>query len=563
MSRWFGRSALLLLALAIAAGAWAQQPDPLTAAGLLQGQCQAIEVSAAAACGKLSGAVANGRDPSAGLPATDQIQPGDLHLFGPWQQAIVLRKDAAGWSALAVTGAATGPDIVVTQVADAAQAKALFQGKGIEAVATASSDPFGEGWITEVRKRASTDASKVGDDVLARYISPGGGKLDMGAFVSAMPVRWGYLDIAYVHDGLFRADQAGAYRFAVTFQSHDNDFTKKWVCYPHLAFVQGNDKFPVLQAEEFEIGEDALAEDIKSVVSSTVNMPVGFNAMEITVECTPDNFVWNSLGGYLHATANGGRGANPWPVLVLSVQRPGDSGFTPIRPGEILYPKKDAADALPLGQRPNLPVTDTLKELGLPASYKPGWFVDVFPVVGDQSAWSQPPSAPRQGTFIGRPDGFAVNDHIAHGLMSNGAPDRAGKIFVATSLFLAPKAGRYSFLVEAENAPVGQAKDVEDCVADLSATTPKGETISIIDGSKANVSYTGGAASVMIASTGGIDLAKGAYRMSLRGSCYVANLADITQSGYGATRLRLYIRRPGEQLLSPARDGDFVYKTAG
>ncbi len=54
------------LALLAAMRAEAQQaPDPIAAAGLLQGQCQAIDPSVAVSCGKLSGAVANGHDPSA------------------------------------------------------------------------------------------------------------------------------------------------------------------------------------------------------------------------------------------------------------------------------------------------------------------------------------------------------------------------------------------------------------------------------------------------------------------------------------------------------------------
>ena len=562
--RRFGRLAVaaLLLSFSAAVAARAQQPDPIAAAGLLLGQCQAIEPTANAACGKLSGAVANGRDPSVGLPATNAIQPGDLHIFGPWTQAIVLRKDAGGWSAFTVTGSAFGPDIVVTQVTDAAQAKDLFRGKGIATVATVSSDTFGEGWITEVRKRVSADASKIGDDLFARYISPGGGKLDMGEFVSAMPVRWTFLDIAYVHDGLFRTEQAGSYRFAVTLQPQGNNFTKKWECNPHLAFVQGKDKFPVLPAEDIWVEQNQYAEDIKTIVSSPVNMPVGFNAMELTAECSADGNDWDALGRFLHATAGGGTGANPWPVMVLSVERPGDSGFTPIRSSEILYPKQAAGSALALGERAAIPAVDTLKELSLPPSYKPGWFVDVYPVIGDATAWTQPPGAARQGTFLGAPTGFRLNDHIAHGLMTNGAPDHAGKIFVATSLFLAPKEGHYDFMIEPDNEQAQSLKDWENCITNLMVTTPKGDKIPIIEGTKPNLSFTAGEATIIRPAAGGIDLGKGAYRISLRAACAVSGLADVSQNPYAATRFTIFLRRPGEQLLSPARDGDFVYKTA-
>lgn len=554
------------LALLAAMRAEAQQaPDPIAAAGLLQGQCQAIDPSVAVSCGKLSGAVANGHDPSAGLPATDTIQPGDLHVFGPWAHAIVLRKDAAGWSAFAVTGSATGADIVVSQVADAAQAQALMAGKGIEAAGTAATDTFGEGWITEVRDQVEADAAKVTDDLIARYISPGGANLDIGAFVRAMPVRWSYPYVSYVHDGLFRADQAGAYRFAVTFQPNHNEFTDKWDCEPRLAFVQGKDKVPVLPAETVEVELDARTDSIKSLVSSTVNMPAGFNAMEITAGCTPETFGnpphlgWAALGTSIRTTAAGGNSANPWPVLVLSVQRPGESGFSPVRPSEILYPKDAAGAALPLGQAQPPSTTDNLKELSLPPSYKPGWFVDVFPVIGDDTAWTVPPSAPRQGTFIGSPGGFAMNEHILRGLMTNGAPDHAGKIFVATLLFLAPKAGHYTFVIEPENPQIEQLKKEEDCIVELKGTTPKGEPIPIIDGSKVNLFFLDG---VVHPASGGVELGKGAYRISLRVSCAISGLADISQNGYGLTRMQLYLLRPGEQLLSPARDGDFVYKTA-
>jgi hypothetical protein len=666
----------------------AQTVDPVENAGKLLAECTGLEKAATDACKSLSTAVANGQDPTLTLQAVDTIMPGDLHILGPWKAAVIVRRTVTGWTPFAVIGSATGPRVLVTPVADAAQAAALKDGAATDPVArcvqaradakdgcealgkllarggdplatlpvvdtlaindvhvagpwkaaivlrrtingwqafalagsvaggpaiaftpvadagvlarlsggaagtpasapappsiapagatTAPSSPsaataapaatganavtnLGEGWIVEVRPRASTDATTISDDLLSRYISGSLSEQFMGEYAATIPIKATVLPVTYARHGLLRVTTAGDYRFAVTFTPHtDGSATRSWTCWPHLDFVDGGNHVPVLPLEPIAFPVGLPAAQVKSLISSVVTIPAGLIEAELDVQCNGDEQARiDGFGTFLN-DANS-RAPNPWPTMLLSVQRPGEGGFTPLKKGEILYDRDryKSVSASSAGARPVITLGNgnPLKELGLSADLKPGWYVDVYAIVGDPNAWAEPPTTAIGGTFISQPASFSLSDHRRAGMA-----DKDPKIYMANTEFLALKTGRYTFVVVPTNPAAPNGGYYDNCVAELQVTDRGNNAVTLIDGSRPNTYYSTGQRGVSVGVVGGADLSKGAYRMALRAACSLGRQPDITKTPWSSVRFNVFFRGPDDNFLEPASPTEFVFK---
>jgi hypothetical protein len=198
---------------------------------------------------------------------------------------------------------------------------------------------------------------------------------------------------------------------------------------------------------------------------------------------------------------------------------------------------------------------DPLAELKLPAAFKRGFYVDVFPIVGGDDAWRLQPTAPLQATFVIPSGAFTLGDHLKAGML-----DRDGKILVANAEYLALTEGRYSFLIAVGNRTAPPNKDYGECVADLELVDKSGAATPVVDGARSNALFTVGPNALEMPATGGVTLGRGAYRMKLRAACFASAGTDIARDPLAQPTYAIYVRTPEDPVVRPANPGSFVYK---
>ena len=568
-----GAAFFVLVAVLLAGGgrsrAQTSSSDPLANAGTLLNECKALDQSAASICSALSTAVANGHDPSLNLSTVTSVKPGDLHIAGPWKESIVVRKHfLGGLKAYAVAdSSAESPNVIVTMVNDAAAA-AAFNGNqntsnGAQGQTAQSTTQFEEGWITEVHPEMIPDGTVVSPAVVSAYISNNPSVHYLGEYADTIPVRTDFINAEYSWHGLFKVDQPGDYRFAVTFVPAQLQVIDSWECFAHLDFVDAGNRIPALPDDPVQFDAQTPPARIRNLISGKITMPAGLNELQLYAVCNPGQ-KWNlpAFGASLRQNPGFVHTSGAWPVLVLRVQRPETASFGPLRDNEIVhdpnkYPnlKTVSGEALTASQRS---ADNPLAKTHLPSSFKPGWYVDVFPIVGtDKDAWLRPPQGPIQATFIAPPWGFSLTDHRLAGM-----PDKDGKIYIANSEFLALKSGVYTFYVDPSNPNVANSQGSELCVVELTVTDRHRVQTHIIEGEKPNAYYTAGMYPFSEPAIGAVNLARGAYRMALRTACQSSADVDITADPWAATRFTIYTMSPGEDSVHPINPGEFVYRLA-
>jgi hypothetical protein len=569
----FGAVFLLLVAVLAAArppsDAETSSSDPLANAGTLLNECKAVAPAAVSICTELSTAIANGHDPSLNLPTASSVNPGDLHIAGPWKESIVVRKHFLGrLKAYAVGDSSAGSsNVVVTMVNDAAEAAALNSnqsaGNSAQGQTVQSTTQFEEGWVTEVHPSMIPDGTVLSPAVVSEYISNSPSVHYLGEYADTLPIRTDFINAEYTWHGLFKVDQPGDYRFAVTFVPAQIAAVDSWECFAHLDFVDANNRIPALPDDPVEFEAQTPPARIRNLISGKITMPAGLNELQLDAVCNPGQ-KWNlpAFGASLRQNPGLVHTSGVWPLMVLRVQRPGTVVFGPLRDDEIVhdpnkYPnvKTVSDEALAAAQRS---ADDPLEQTHLPSSFKPGWYVDVYPIVGtDKAAWLRPPEGPIQATFIAPPEGFSLTDHRLAGMT-----DKDGKIYVANSEFLALKSGEYTFYVDPSNPNVANSQGSEVCVVDLIVTDKHRFQTHIIEGDKPNAYYTGGMYPFSEPAIGAANLGRGAYRMALRTACNSSAEVDITADPWAATRFTIYTLSPGEDSVHPINPGEFVYRLA-
>ena len=558
--------------LAIAGTAAAQSADPLVAASSLLAQCGAVEPSAKPRCTELSKAVANNHDPAGPLPTTKSIEIGDIHLTGPWSAAIVLRRDAGNdWKAFALVASKTSKDIAVTPVRSAQDVAQLTSGTSAEGTAAAvvqGANAFAgagagtaPGWVTDAYYAISPDITKIGESSYARFLDLNISALPIGEGQDALPLRSAFVDTTYVRRGYFVATRPGDHRFAIGVEPAGLPaIVPDWECWARLDVMDGADRRTIFPHEPIAFAADTPPARIPTETSSVVTLPAGLTAVELVAHCVT-GAKWQpvEISNFLRTHSVAAAQPNPWPTVTLRVQRPGEGVFTPLGRGDIVhevaaYPGLQPAMETRMAASAEQPA-DPLHARGLPATFKPGWYVDIFPIVGtDQSAWMNPPQSPLQATFVSASTGFTLTDHRRAGM-----PDRDGKIYVANSEFLAPHDGRYTFMIVADNAHP-ESSGIGRCVTELTLTDRAGTATKMIDAGNENIQYLAGPSALSIPDLGGANLHEGAYRLAWRAACEASALADITGAPLADTRFTLYVRQPGEYALRPIDPGMVVYK---
>ena len=563
--------AIALLAGAMA-GARAQSTDPLVAASALLAQCGAVEPSAKPRCAELSKAVANNHDPAGPLPTTKSIEIGDIHLNGPWSAAIVLRRDAGNdWKAYAVVASKTSKDIAVTAVRSAQDVAQLTSGASAEGTAavvvkggnalTGAGPGTAPGWVTDAYYAESAAITRIGEDTYARFLDLNIASLPIGEGQDALPLRSAFVDTTYVRRGYFIAGRPGDYRFAIGVEPAGMpNVVPDWECWSRLDIVEGTDHHTIFAHDPIAFAADTPPARIPTLTSSVATLPAGLTAVEWVAHCVT-GIKWHpdEVSTFLRTHAVAAAQPNPWPTITLRVERPGESVFSPLGSSDIVhetaaYPKLQPALETRTATNAEQPA-DPLHTRGLPGTFKSGWYVDVFPIVGkDASAWMTPPQAPLQATFVTGSTGFTLTDHRRAGM-----PDRDGKIYVANSLFLAPRDGRYTFMIVADNARP-EASGIGRCVTELTLSDRAGAPTRMIEAGNANLQYLAGPTALSIPSLGGANLHEGAYRLAWRAACEASALADITTAPLADTRFTLYVRQPGENAMRPIDPGLVAYK---
>jgi len=564
--------ALAAILFGIAASALAQNADPLVAASSLLAQCGAVEPSAKPRCAELSKAVANNHDPTGPLPTAKAIEIGDIHITGPWSAAIVLRRDASNnWNALAVVASKTSKDIAVTAVRSAQDVAQLTSGASAEGTAAvvvqganalaAAGAGTAPGWVTDAYYAISPDITKIGEDSYARFLDLNIASLPIGEGQDALPLRSAFVDTTYVRRGYFVAARPGDHRFAIGVEPAGMPaIVPDWECWARLDVLDGADRHTVFAHEPITFAADTPPARIPTETSSVVTLPAGLTAVELVAHCvTGAKWRPEEISNFLRTHSVAAAQPNPWPTITLKVQRPGEGVFTPLGRGDIVhetaaYPGLQPAMETRTAASAEQPA-DPLHARGLPGTFKAGWYVDVFPIVGnDASAWTIPPQSPLQATFVSASTGFTLTDHRRAGM-----PDRDGKIYVANSMFLAPRDGRYTFMIVADNAHP-EASGIGRCVSELTLSDRAGSPTRMIEVHGANLQYLAGPSALSIPNLGGANLHEGAYRLTWRAACEASALADITGAPLADTRFKLYVRQPGENALRPIDPGMVAYK---
>ncbi len=579
--RWLGPdflgAAFLLLMiagllLALTGGpsnAQSSSSDPIANAGALLNECTALDKAATSICSALSTAVANGHDPSLDLGTVSSVKAGDLHISGPWKSAIVIRKNLLRHlKAYAVGGStAVSSNVVVTTVDNAAQAAAFNQtsagGAQGQTDQSSNSAKFEEGWVTEVHPELIPDGTVISPAVISEYISNNPSIHYLGEYADTIPIHSDYVNAEYTWRGLFKVDQPGDYRFAVTFAPAQLAVIDSWECFAHLDFIDAGSRMAALPDDPVQFDTQTPPARIKNLISGHITMPAGLNEMELKAVCNPGQ-KWDLAGFGASLRQNPGmlHTSGAWPTLMLRVQRPGEAVFAALRDDEIVHDPDKFPNLQAISDEARttnqLSADDPLQETQLPATFKPGWYVDVYPIVGtDKDAWIAPPQAPIQATFIASPSGFALTDHRLAGM-----PDKDGKIYIASSEFLALKSGLYTFSVDPSNPNVANTTGSELCVVDLTVTDKHGVQTHIIKGDTTNAYYTAGPNPISLPAIGAANLGRGAYRMALRTACSTSAEPDITADPWAATRFTIYTMSPGENSIHPINPGEFVYRLA-
>ena len=284
------------LLLAVTGGhcyAQSSSSDPLASAGTLLNECTALNKSAAPICSSLSTAVANGHDPSLNLPTVKSVKVGDLHISGPWKSAIVVRKTILGHlKAYAVAGSGVGsPNVAVATIDNAAQAQASNQAAagGAQNQTAPSSNPvqFEEGWVTEVHPELIPDGTVISPAVITEYISNNPSVHYLGEYADTIPVHTDYVNAEYTWRGLFKVDEAGDYRFAVTFVPAQLPVIDSWECFAHLDFIDAGNRIAALPDDPVDFDTQTPPARIKNLISGHITMPAGLNELQLEAVCNP------------------------------------------------------------------------------------------------------------------------------------------------------------------------------------------------------------------------------------------------------------------------------------
>lgn len=416
----------------------------------LAADVEKVAKDAKAAAEKLAAELTAGKDPFVAMPTIDAIVDGDV-LIGGLDAPTVIRKTARGYAPLAYTGTDAIPFGVSLKGAAASAAKP----------AEPKPDPkYAAGWVVDAGMPGSLDGTQPIRDRFARWAHKDTSSLDLHKVYSMMPVAQSWFLPQYTLRGMFDAKQAGAYRFAVEVITSGQQIVGHQ-CWPSIAAIDNGTPVPLTNVQPVQ----SIAGKRGMVETVAMDRPVeiaaaGLQEMQISIVCNPLNTTEIEQSPEIVAQFFGpavNRDKNKvalLPDVKLKVQRPGENGFSELKPDEVVfdigqYPGlsvagASTAGAITLGGRKS--VAEALPNLDLKDT-KPGWFIDVY----------ARDAASEQDIDMTFPSGanskFTLGDHFRFGGKT------WGKSYLANSRLVAPKAGDYTIAVVAANQAYATTRD--------------------------------------------------------------------------------------------------------